>query len=108
VKPIPLNDEIAPIARRIIWFESPEEALADPVRFMAYAMARATYEDMKVIRRYVSDADFLEALVKAPPGIIDRRSWAYWNSKLGRYPAPPEPTRKLTQPDNLPLHPGEN
>jgi hypothetical protein len=95
MKPIPLNSETEPIVRRLVWFEAPEEALADPVRFMAYAMARATHEDMKIIRRYVDDADFLEALEKAPPGIIDRRSWAYWNSKMGRYPAPPLPTRTL-------------
>jgi hypothetical protein len=95
MKPIPLNAETEPVARRLIWFESPEEALSDPVRFMAYAMAHATHEDMKVIRRYVDDSDFREALDKAPPGIIDRRSWAYWNSKMGRYPAPPLPVRKL-------------
>jgi hypothetical protein len=29
------------------------------------------HNDMKVIRRYVSDADFREALDHAPPGIID-------------------------------------
>ena len=62
---------------------------------MAYAMARATHEDMRVIRHYIDDADFVEALEKAPPGIIDPRSWAYWNSKLGRYPAPPLPTRSF-------------
>jgi hypothetical protein len=95
MKTIPLNAEIEPVVRRIVWFESPEEALADPVRFIAYAMASATHEDMKVIRHYVDDADFLEALDKAPPGIIDRSSWAYWNSKMGRYPAPPPPTRQL-------------
>lgn len=95
MKPIPLNPEIEPVVRRIVWFEPPEEALSDPVRFMAYAMARATHEDMKVIRRYVDDADFVEALDKAPAGIIDRRSWAYWNSKMGRYPAPPPPVRQL-------------
>jgi hypothetical protein len=86
---------LEPVVRRVIWFESPEEALADPVRFMAYAMAHATHEDMQVIRTYVGDADFLEALDKAPPGIIDRRSWAYWNSKMSRYPTPPLPTRQL-------------
>jgi hypothetical protein len=95
MKPIPLNAETETLARRLVWFESPEDALANPVRFMAYAMARATYEDMKVIRHYVDDTDFLEALDNAPPGIIDRRSWAYWNSKMGRYPAPPLPTRQL-------------
>ena len=95
MKPIPLNPETEPVVRRIVWFESPEEALADPVRFLAYAMASATHEDMKAIRNYVDDADFLEALDKAPAGIIDRRSWAYWNSKMGRYPAPALPVRRL-------------
>ena len=95
MKAIPLNAETEPVARRLVWFEEPEAALADPIRFMAYAMARATHEEMKVIRRYVDDADFLEALEKAPGGIIDARSWAYWNSKMGRYPAPPLPARTL-------------
>ncbi len=95
MKAIPLNTEIEPVVRRIIWFEPPEQALADPIRFMAYAMACATHEDMKVIRRYVDDTDFLEALDNAPPGIIDRRSWAYWNSLMGRYPAPPPPVRQF-------------
>jgi hypothetical protein len=95
MRAIPLNAETEAIARRVIWFEPPAEALADPVRFMAYAMARATHTEMKAIRQYVNDADFLDALDNAPPGIIDRRSWAYWNSKMGRYPAPPEPKRRL-------------
>ena len=95
MKPIPLNPETEAIARRIVWFEEPAEALADPIRFMAYAMASATHEDMKALRRHVSDDDFREALDKAPPGIIDPRSWAYWNSKMGRYPAPPPPTRNF-------------
>jgi hypothetical protein len=95
MKPIPLTPETAEVARRVIWFEAPAEALADPVRFMAYAMARATHDDMKVIRQHVTDADFREALDNAPPGIIDPRSWAYWNSKFGRYPTPPLPQRCL-------------
>ncbi len=95
MKPIPLNPETEAIARRIVWFEGPAEALADPVRFMAYAMAHATHADMTVIRHYVDDADFREALDHAPPGIIDHRSWTYWNAKMGRYPAPPPPKREL-------------
>jgi hypothetical protein len=93
MKSIPLNSETEALARRLVWFEPPEQALADPVRFMAYAFARATHEEMNIIRRYLDEADFLEALENAPPGIIDARSWAYWNSKAGRYPAPPMPVR---------------
>ena len=95
MKPIPLNPEIACVARRIVWFEPPEEALNDPVRFMAYAASHATHTDMKVLRRCVSDDDFREALDRAPSGIIDPRSWAYWNSKLGRFPPPAPPRRRF-------------
>jgi len=95
MKPIPLTAETEAIARRVVWFESPAEALSDPIRFMAYAMASATHADMTVLRRYVSYDDFRVALDQAPPGMIDARSWAFWNSKLGRYPAPPLPARRL-------------
>jgi hypothetical protein len=95
MKAIPATPETLAVARRVIWFEPPETALADPVRFMAYAMSHALPEDMRAIRRHVSDDDFREALDRAPPGIIDPRSWAYWNSKMGRYPPPPLPSRRL-------------
>jgi hypothetical protein len=104
MKPIPLNEEMSLVATKIVWFESPAKALSDPVRFMAYAMTYAMHEEMRVIRRYVSDDDFREALDRAPPGIIDARSWAYWNSKMGRYPPPPLPLRHfggITGPDKL-------
>jgi hypothetical protein len=76
--------------------EPPAEALEDdPIRFMAYAIKHATHDHMKALRRYVSDDHFREALDKARPGIIDPRSWAYWNSVMGRYLAPPLPKRIL-------------
>jgi hypothetical protein len=95
MKHLPVNPETEALARRIVWFNSPADALADPIRFMAYVMAHATPDDLTVVRRYVSDMDFREALDKAPPGIIDPRSWAYWNSKMGRYPAPQLPRRRF-------------
>ena len=95
MKPIPVNDETIALARRLVWFESAENALADPVRFMAYAFARATHEEMQALRIFLDDSDLREALDKAPPGIIDPRSWAYWNLRLGRYPAPQMPGRRL-------------
>lgn len=90
---IPITPATLEVARRVMWFEPPEKALARPARFVAYAMTYAWHEDMRVIRRHLSDDDLREALDCAPPGIIDPRSWAYWNSKLGRYPAPPLPRR---------------
>jgi hypothetical protein len=87
--------ELAELARRIIWFEPPTRALADPVRFLAYLMTYCTVEDLRVARRYFSEADFREAIDHAPPGIFDERSWAYWNVMAGRYRAPPLLARRL-------------
>ncbi len=96
MKPLPFTDELREIARRVIWFEPPEVALGDPVRFLAYAMTRATAEDMVKIRKYVPDRELIAALDAAPPGIIDPRSWAYWNLAVaGRHPAPPMPVRRF-------------
>jgi len=76
MKPIPLRAETEAIALRVVWFELP--------------MASATHDDMQALRGSVSDDDFREALDKA---LIDARSWAHWNSKIGRYRAPPLPRR---------------
>jgi hypothetical protein len=95
MREIPVTPETLALATRLVWFEPPEEALGDPIRFVAYAFARATHDDMKILRRFVTDAELREALDNAPPGIIDPRSWSYWNALMGRYPAPPLPTRLL-------------
>lgn len=102
MRSIPVTPQTVEVARRIIWFEEPEKALADPVRFMAYAMTYAHHKDMRVIREFVSDDEFRQALDTAPPGIIDPRSWAYWNLKMGRFPPPP--LRKRTFDDSPPIH----
>ena len=95
MKAIPHTPDTDALARRLVWFEEPTDALSEPVRFMAYAFARATHQDMKILRSLITDDDLREALDRAPPGIIDARSWAYWNARLGRYPAPPMPVRRF-------------
>jgi hypothetical protein len=95
MKPLPMNAELQALAQRVIWFEAPEQALANPVRFLAYVMTYGTPEDVSAVRRYVGQEGFTEALDKAPPGILDERSWAYWNAMAGRYPAPSMPQRRF-------------
>lgn len=95
MKLLPINEELKSLARQLVWFEPPEDALAWPARFLAYAFAYATHEQMNVLRRYLGEEDFRAALAEAPPGIIDARSWAYWNRKFGRTPVPPMPQRRF-------------
>jgi hypothetical protein len=93
--PLPLTDDLLTIARHVMWFEPPQRSLGDPVRFLAYLMTFGTIPEIAVVKRYVTFDGFREALEHAPPGIIDERSWAYWNVMTGRYPVPPMPRRVI-------------
>lgn len=83
------------MAQRVIWFEPPEVALADPIRLVAYAMAKSTPEDMDLILQHIGQDGLREAIENAPPGIIDPRSWAYWNLMADIEPALPMPQRRF-------------
>jgi hypothetical protein len=63
------SDELLAIARRIFCFGTPEEALEFPKRFLTYAMAYASDEDIEILRKYFSDDDFKSALDDPAPGI---------------------------------------
>lgn len=95
MKPFPRTPDLFAVAPRIIWFEPAEQALANPIRFLAYLMTYGTLDEIAVVRRYCDPADFREALEHAPPGIFDERSWAYWNVMFERYPVPPMPQRVI-------------
>ncbi len=95
MKPLPHTPELLAVAERVVWFQPPEEALADPVHFLAHLMTYGTIEDLRALEGIVDLRDFREVLEHAPPGIFDVRSWAYWNLKCGRVPAPPLPERRL-------------
>jgi hypothetical protein len=93
MRPLPYNSDLLTVAPRVVWFEPPRKALADPIRFLAYLMTYGTLDDIVVVQQYLDLSDFREALEHAPPGIIDERSWAYWNAVTGCYPIPPMPRR---------------
>ena len=95
MKPLPPEPALLAVARRVVWFKEPADALADPVHFLAHVMTYGTVEDVQTVRTLAGPEAFREALDHAPPGIFDARSWAYWNLIYGRQPAPPLPTRVL-------------
>ena len=98
MKALPHTEDLLAVARHVIWFEPPENALSDTVRFLAYLTTYGTAEEIAVVRRYADDATFKKALDRAPPGIMDARSWVYWNIMADRYPAPPMPRREASCP----------
>jgi hypothetical protein len=93
MKPLPETRESLAVAERVVWFKPPAETLADPAHFLAHVMTYGTVEDLRALDGLVGMDEYREALENAPPGIFDARSWAYWNLKCGRSPAPPLPGR---------------
>jgi hypothetical protein len=82
------------VARRLVWWRAPEEALADPRRFVAQVMVYGTAEDVMATQARFGESDFRAVLADPPPGLFDRRSWAYWHAVLGLgQPTTPPPAR---------------
>ena len=94
MKPLPKTPALLAVAKRVVWFKEPADALADPVHFLAHVMTYGTVEDLRVVESVVGEMEILEVLDHAPAGVFDPRSWAYWNLKCGRVPAPALPVRQ--------------
>lgn len=95
MNPLPFNEDLEKVARRVVWFTPPKDALREPYHFVAHVLTYGLPEDVAILLRYISREDLKDAIIGAPPGIWDSRSWAYWNVMIGRYPTPPMPKRML-------------
>ncbi len=95
MQPLLATPELLNVARRVVWFKEPADALTDPIHFLAHVMTYGTIEDLRAIDGVVDSTEFRSVLDHAPPGIFDPRSWAYWNLKCGHVPALPMPVRRI-------------
>jgi len=68
----PVPPELQRLARRLFWWKSPAEALADPRRFLTQVMTLGTWDDVQVARRYWTEADFHAVLRDPPRGCLTR------------------------------------
>ena len=83
---IAVNAELERVARRLVWWKPPAEALADPHRLLAQVMVYGTIEDVVAARRHFHERAFRDVLSNPPSGVFDPRSWAYWHVVFGLEP----------------------
>jgi hypothetical protein len=93
--PKPSDERIAEIARRIVWWQKPEQTLARPLDFVARVMASGSLDEVRDIEQRLGRRALQEALTKASPGVFDRRSWNYWLLVLGLERTTPLPARHV-------------
>jgi transcriptional regulator with XRE-family HTH domain len=85
------------MARRYIWWQTPEASIMDPHRVIAQIMDLGTLEDFQEAAAILGKRRMAGVLNLAPPGWFHPKSWAFWNIALGRTTSgriPPIPTRR--------------
>ena len=56
------------VAKRVVWFKKPEDALRDTKLFLAHVMTYGTLNDITATLHYFSESDFEAVLDDPPPG----------------------------------------
>lgn len=84
------------LAKKYVWWKTPEDALADETHFIAQLMTLGTLEDTQWLRGNFSDDELREVLNQAPPGVFNGRAWHYWHLRLKVEPVPGLPERRVS------------
>jgi hypothetical protein len=90
----PYPPELVRVARKVVWYESPEESLADLPNFLTQLMVYGSSTDVTVVERYVPLEEFRRVLENAPAGVFTKDVWRRWHERFG-IPVPPLPRRRF-------------
>ncbi|MGH2507766.1 MAG: hypothetical protein ACRDHZ_10255 [Ktedonobacteraceae bacterium] len=97
-------EDLKIVARKVVWFDPPEQVLGNTQYFLTYLMNYGSENDVSVVRNYYSNADFEATLDNPAPGVFFREAWIKWNNRYNRIPAPPLPKRQIpgVDPNSIP------
>ena len=74
---------LKPLARKYIWWKTPDEAVCMPERVMAQVMNIGDHADVETLVSQVGDDVLRGVLSHAQAGQFNERSWNYWHYRLG-------------------------
>ena len=90
----PYPAELVRIARKVVWYDAPEETLADLKTFLAHLMVYGSPADVEAVQRHVRVNEFRKVLEDAPAGVFTAEAWAKWHKRFGME-TPPLPRRRF-------------
>jgi hypothetical protein len=90
---IPPHPDLIRVAGRLFWWESPEQALTNRLRFVAQVMNLGSWSDIKSVQQVMGESAFEEVLNQPPSGVFTPRRWNYWHLRLRKLPVPNLPRR---------------
>jgi hypothetical protein len=89
------QEPLRQVATNLCWWQPPEVTLSQPRRFLTQVMVLGTWQEVQKVVESLGWDVFKDALVNAPAGVFDVRSWAYWRAVFG-LPEAELPRRSLT------------
>jgi hypothetical protein len=90
----PYPADLLRVARKVVWYDKPEETLADLMTFLTHLMVYGSAADVLVAERYVPADEFRRILEDAPVGVFTQEVWERWHERFG-IPTPPLPRRRF-------------
>ena len=71
------------MARKYIWWLTPNEAVISPQRIIAQVMNIGDYADVQNMAMRLGDESLRDAIAHAQAGQFNPKSWHYWHYRLG-------------------------
>ena len=90
----PYPAELLQVARKVVWYDRPEDALRDLPSFLAQAMVFGSPADIAAVERFVPAEEFRKVLENAPSGVFTQDAWVRWHERWG-LAVPPLPRRRF-------------
>ncbi len=90
----PYPAELLQVAHKVVWFDIPEQTLADLPTFLTHLMVYGSSEDLAIVEKYIPEEEFRSVLKNAPAGVFTQEVWEKWHKRL-EMAAPPLPRRRF-------------
>ncbi|MEO8657030.1 MAG: hypothetical protein ABI693_01085 [Bryobacteraceae bacterium] len=94
----PYPEELLRVAKKVVWYDRPEQTLGDLKTFLTHLMVYGSSADFAIAERFVPLEEFRKVLEDAPAGVFTQEAWKRWHERFGLV-APPLPRRRF--PDGL-------
>jgi hypothetical protein len=89
---------ITPLAKKYLWWKTPEEVSAQPDLLIAQIMNIGTWDDVVMLEGSVPVEQLRRLLTQAEPGQFSDKSWQFWHLRLHLADidhVPPPPRRQF-------------
>jgi hypothetical protein len=83
------------MAKRYIWWKTPDEAILHPQRVLAQVMNIGVWDDLCKLDTLFPRQELIDVLERAEIGQFNARSWHFWHCRLLDGEVPPMPERIL-------------